>query len=42
MGKLAPNLPWPAHVWAGTSVESDRYAWRANIYLRDVRQRADS
>lgn len=36
MAELAPKLPWPAHIWAGTSVELDRYAWRANAYLRRV------
>jgi protein gp37 len=36
MARLAPILPWPANVWAGTSVELDRYAWRANSYLRQV------
>jgi protein gp37 len=36
MAKLASGLPWPPHVWAGTSVELDRYAWRANGYLADV------
>src|SRR5579885_3344674 len=36
MAALAPTLPWPAHIWAGTSVELDRYAWRANSCLRQV------
>lgn len=36
MLKLAPTLPWPDNIWAGTSVELDRYAWRANHYLRQV------
>ena len=36
MASLAPDLPWPSHVWAGTSVELDRFAWRANVYLRRV------
>jgi protein gp37 len=36
MAELAPSLPWPAHIWAGTSVELDRYAWRSNAYLRRV------
>jgi protein gp37 len=36
MAELAPSLPWPAHVWAGTSVELDRYTWRANHCLRRV------
>jgi protein gp37 len=29
-------LPWPPHIWAGTSVELDRYTWRANHCLRRV------
>jgi protein gp37 len=33
MAEMAPLLPWPPHIWAGTSVELDRYAWRANRYL---------
>lgn len=36
MAELAPSLPWPDHIWAGTSVELDRYAWRSNVYLRSV------
>ena len=36
MAEMAPSLPWPAHVWAGTSVELDRYTWRANACLRRV------
>jgi protein gp37 len=36
MAELAPRLSWPPNVWAGTSVELDRYAWRANHYLRQV------
>jgi protein gp37 len=28
--KLASSLPWPPNVWAGVSIESDRYIWRAN------------
>jgi protein gp37 len=36
MAALAPSLPWPKHIWAGTSVELDRYAWRSNYYLRRV------
>jgi protein gp37 len=34
MAELA--LDWPDHVWAGTSVELDHYAWRANHYLSQV------
>lgn len=36
MAELAPGLPWPDHIWAGTSVELDRYCWRANACLRQV------
>ncbi|MCC7105185.1 MAG: phage Gp37/Gp68 family protein [Chloroflexi bacterium] len=36
MAELADQLPWPPHIWAGTSVELDRLAWRANVYLRRV------
>jgi protein gp37 len=31
--RLAPRLPWPAHVWMGVSVESMKYRWRID-YLR--------
>ena len=27
--------PWPAHIWLGTSIESQKYVWRAD-YLRRV------
>src|SRR5689334_8791515 len=33
LANMAPHLPWPANIWVGTSVELDRYAWRANAYL---------
>jgi protein gp37 len=36
MAEMATTLPWPDHIWAGTSVELDRYTWRANKYLRMV------
>lgn len=36
MAKVAGRLPWPVHIWAGTSVELSRYAWRANDCLRRV------
>jgi protein gp37 len=32
--ELAPRLPWPANVWMGVSVETDRYAFR----IADLRQ----
>lgn len=36
MARLAPQLPWPSHIWAGTSVEYDRYSSRSNDHLRQV------
>jgi protein gp37 len=36
MAEMAARLPWPSNVWAGTSVELDRYTWRANHCLRRV------
>ena len=36
MATLAPDLTWLHHVWAGTSVRPDRYAWRSNTYPSDV------
>jgi len=30
LAKLAPELPWPAHVWQGVSVESQAYTKRVN------------
>jgi protein gp37 len=35
LARLAPRLPWPAHVWMGVSVESSAYRWRVD-YLRRV------
>jgi protein gp37 len=35
MARLAPSLPWPENIWAGTSIETSRYAWRAD-HLRRV------
>jgi protein gp37 len=29
LAKLAPQLPWPAHVWQGVSIESQAYTKRA-------------
>ena len=29
LADLAPELPWPANVWMGVSVETDRYLFRA-------------
>ena len=28
MAKLAPKLPWPKNIWAGVTVESDKYSSR--------------
>jgi protein gp37 len=36
MAALGASLPWPDHIWAGTSVELNRYTWRANHYLNQV------
>jgi protein gp37 len=36
MARMADVLPWPKNVWAGTSIELDRYSWRANACLRRV------
>jgi protein gp37 len=35
LARLAPRLPWPAHVWIGVSVESPAYFWRTD-YLRRI------
>jgi len=35
LARLAPQLPWPAHIWAGVSVELNRYRWRVH-HLRAV------
>ena len=33
--QIADDLPWPANVWMGVSVETQRYAFRVD-HLRDV------
>jgi protein gp37 len=33
--RLGQTLPWPAHIWAGVSVETNNYAWRVD-QLRKV------
>jgi len=33
--ELSPRLPWPANVWQGVSVESDRYLYRVD-HLRQI------
>lgn len=35
LARLAPRLPWPAHVWMGVSVETIAFKWRVD-YLRRV------
>lgn len=35
LAELAGSLPWPENVWAGVSIENNRWAIRAD-YLRDV------
>jgi len=35
LARMAESLPWPAHVWAGVSVETNRYRWRVD-HLRAV------
>ena len=35
LARLAPELPWPANVWMGVSIESDRYTFRAR-HLAEV------
>jgi protein gp37 len=35
LASLARRLPWPANVWMGVSVESEKYRWRINA-LRQV------
>ena len=36
MADMGNRLPWMPHIWAGTSIELNRYAWRANSCLRRV------
>lgn len=35
LARIAEDLPWPANVWIGVSIEDDRYAFRAN-HLRSI------
>src|SRR5690606_18038087 len=35
LARMADSLQWPAHIWAGVSVESNEYTWRAD-FLRKV------
>jgi protein gp37 len=34
MARMATSLPWPDHIWAGVSVETNEYAWRADFLRR--------
>lgn len=34
LARLAQSLDWPRHVWAGVSVENDRYLWRVDLLRR--------
>ncbi len=35
LARLGPQLPWPSHIWAGVSVEMERYRWRIE-HLRTI------
>lgn len=35
LARLGPTLPWRPHIWAGVSIETERYTWRAD-HLRKV------
>ncbi|MHB8577843.1 MAG: DUF5131 family protein [Dehalococcoidia bacterium] len=35
LARLGQRLPWPAHIWAGVSIESNQYVFRAD-HLRKV------
>jgi protein gp37 len=34
LARIAKDLPWPAHVWVGVSIESNDVAWRADFLRR--------
>ncbi len=34
LARMSSSLPWPAHIWAGVSVESNAYGWRADFLRR--------
>jgi protein gp37 len=34
LARMADSLPWPDHIWAGVSVESNAYVWRADFLRR--------
>jgi protein gp37 len=33
--RIAKQLPWPTNIWAGVSIETSKFAWRAD-HLREV------
>jgi protein gp37 len=35
LARLGPTLPWPRHIWAGVSLESEQYLWRVD-HLRTL------
>ncbi len=39
LAELAPRLPWPTNIWIGTSIETERYSYRAD-HLRRVAEAA--
>jgi protein gp37 len=34
LARLGPTLPWAPHIWAGVSVETNRYTWRVDQLRR--------
>jgi protein gp37 len=34
LARLAESLPWPDHIWAGVSIESNDVVWRADFLRR--------
>jgi protein gp37 len=34
LAELAPRLPWPEHIWAGVTIENDRWSVRAEALRR--------
>ena len=35
LARLGQSLPWTSNIWAGVSIETEKYLWRAD-HLRDV------
>jgi protein gp37 len=35
LARISQTLPWPPHIWAGVSVETNQYRWRVD-HLRQV------